>query len=202
MNLTTLQDLFIHELKEVYDAEHQLVEALPGLAKAATDPELKSALESHFAETREQVIRLEDVFANCGEAPEREECHGMKALLKEGAKQHDASDDPTVRDAALIAAARKVEHYEIASYGSLIAWAHFTGFDTAREPLELSIEEERAADRRLADIAETEEYSVVWREDEQVAMATSAKPGRSGSRSSTSERARSGAPARGRRAKK
>lgn len=201
MKLTTLQDLFIHELKEVYDAEHQLVEALPGLARAATDAELRSALENHLAETREQVIRLEEVFANCGEAPEREECQGMKSLLKEGDTIRKACDDPDVRDAALIAGAQKVEHYEIAGYGSLITWAHLAGFDSAREPLELSIEEERAADRRLADLAEGE-HSVVWREDEEVVMAASAKSGRSGSRSSGSEHARSGAPARGRRTKK
>jgi ferritin-like metal-binding protein YciE len=109
MKFPSLDELFLHELKDLYDAEHQLTEALPKMAEAANDPELKEAFESHLQETTAQVARLEEVFAECGETPEREDCAGMKGLIKEGEKLMKAEAEPSVTDAALIASAQRVE---------------------------------------------------------------------------------------------
>lgn len=155
MKLSSLNELFLHELRDLYDAEHQLIEALPKMVKAATDTDLKAAFESHLGETRKQVTRLKEVFAECGETPERETCAGMKGLIKEGEKIMDDADEPTVLDAGLIAAAQKIEHYEIATYGTLISWAEAAGFTSVRLLLEQSLEEEKEADMKLTEIAET-----------------------------------------------
>lgn len=155
MKLNSLDELFLHELKDLYDAEHQLVEALPKMAKAATDPDLKAAFEKHLAETRKHVTRLRGVFEEIGEEAEREQCKGMKGLVEEGSKVMDDAEEPAVRDAALIAAAQKVEHYEIATYGTLITWVRLAGLDSAQQLLEQTLEEEKAADEKLTDIAES-----------------------------------------------
>jgi ferritin-like metal-binding protein YciE len=155
MKVTSMEELFMAELKDLYDAEHQLVEALPKLSEAATDPDLKKAFDSHLVETRGQVARLERVFRECEEPPKREKCDGMKGLIKEGEKAIDDVEDPDLLDAALIAAAQKVEHYEISAYGTLITWARDSGWDTEAGLLEESLEEEKAADQKLSDIAES-----------------------------------------------
>ena len=198
MKLTSLDELFLHELKDLYDAEHQLLEALPKMAKAATEPELTTAFEKHLAETRTQVTRLKEVFAECGEDPEREECDGMKGLIEEGEKMMEEADEPSVRDAALIAAAQKVEHYEIATYGTLITWAQTAGFSSAQELLQTSLEEEKAADEKLTDIAESGVNASAENEDQDEAEEGASRPA---ARSTTASRT-SSAPARSRRAKK
>ena len=201
MTISSLNELFIHQLKDVYDAEHQLVEALPKLAKAATTPELKVAFEQHLAETRKQVIRLKDVFADCGEYPGRETCDGMKGLIEEGEQMIKHADEPRVKDAALIAAAQKFEHYEIATYGSLIAWAETVGFTSARRLLEESLEEEKAADEKLTDIAESTVNATAANELEEEEATGPARTTTRG-RGATVDHSRSSAPARSHRAKK
>ena len=155
MKLSDLNDLFLHELKDLYDAEHQLLKALPKMAKAATSAELSQAFENHLAETESHVARLESVFEACGERPERETCVGMKGLIAEGEKLLRSGAEPEVLDAGLISAAQRVEHYEIAAYGTLIAWAGPAGIEVA-DLLETTLSEEKAADETLSNIAETE----------------------------------------------
>ncbi|HEU5220010.1 MAG TPA: ferritin-like domain-containing protein [Gemmatimonadales bacterium] len=199
MPLSSLNELFLHELKELYDAEHQLVEALPRMVKAASQPELRTALDKHLAETRKQVARLREVFTECGEDPERGECDGLRAVIEEGERFVDEADESPVRDAALISGARRVEHYEMARYDSLIIWAQAAGFSSAQRLLEQTLEEERAADEKLSDIAESGFHAGAGalEEEEDTGNTT-----RTGSRSPTAVRARTGAPARSRRAKK
>jgi ferritin-like metal-binding protein YciE len=197
MKFPSLDELFLHELKDLYDAEHQLTQALPKMAEAANDPELKDAFERHLQETTAQVARLEEVFAECGETPEREDCAGMKGLIKEGEKMMKAEAEPSVMDAALIAAAQRVEHYEIAAYGTLIAWADEAGFSSALELLEQSLEEEKAADRKLSAIATS---GVNAEADEEENGATPAR--KTASRTTSGSRTRKSAPARSRRAKR
>jgi ferritin-like metal-binding protein YciE len=204
MKPTSLDELFIHELKDLYDAEHQLVEALPKLAKAATDPDLKAAFEKHLAETRTHVNRLREVFRECDEPPERETCDGMKGLVKEGQKAIEEIDDAAVLDAGLIAAAQKVEHYEIASYGTLITWARLAGLDSAQQLLEETLEEEKAADEKLTEIAESSVNATAKQEDEEEDTEEEVETSstRASSRGTKATPAQSGAPARSRRATK
>lgn len=206
MKISTLDELFMHELKDLYDAEHQLVEALPKMAKAATDPDLAAAFEKHLAETKKQITRLKEVFAECGESAEREECDGMKGLIKEGEKVMEEAEDDAVLDAALIASAQKIEHYEIATYGTLITWAQLAGWTSAQLLLQQTLEEEKAADEKLTEIAESgvNLAAEAAEEDEEEAAAPKATGGSrsSGSRSSGGGRSKSSAPAQSKRAKK
>lgn len=155
MELDTLKDLYIHELQDLYSAETQLVEALPLIAEAANHPDLKAAFEAHLAETREHVIRLEEVLRLAGADTEGEKCKGMEGLLKEGQSLIDEEADPEVLDAGLIVAAQKVEHYEIAGYGSVRAFAELLGEEEAVEILSLTFDEERGADEKLSHLALT-----------------------------------------------
>ena len=155
MSVTNLNELFLHELKDVYDAEHQLVEALPKLAEAATTPELAEAFQNHLEETRGHLTRLEAVFESCGATPERETCKGMKGLIAEGEKMIKEIDDPVTLDAALISAAQRAEPYEIAAYGTLRVWAMTTGLRDAEDELEAILGEEKAANDKLTEIAES-----------------------------------------------
>jgi len=192
MKPSNLNELFLHELKDVYDAEHQLVEALPKLAEAASNPQLAQAFQKHLEETREHVTRLEAVFQSCGEEPERETCKGMKGLIAEGEKMLKEIEDPETRDAALISAAQRVEHYEIAAYGTLRVWAMTAGFGEAEDELEAILGEEKAANAKLTEIAESRVNT-----DAEDAESAGAKPGRR----SEAERSRA-KPARSRRPSK
>jgi|KBSSwiStaDraftv2_1062776.scaffolds.fasta_scaffold15009_5 ferritin-like metal-binding protein YciE len=153
MKLTTLDKLFHHELKDLYDAEHQIVKALPKLAAAAKDPELAAAFEEHLAQTREHIARLGEVFNEIGETPARETCAGMKGLLEEGNKTIEEDADPVVKDAALISAAQRVEHYEMAAYGTLRTWARILGHTESARLLEVTLDEEEGTDSALTGIA-------------------------------------------------
>lgn len=152
MKISNLNELFLHELKDLYDAEHQLVEALPKMAEAATAPELVEAFQNHLEETRGHVTRLEEVFAALGEEPDRETCKGMKGLISEGERVIKEVEDGEAKDAGLIGAAQRVEHYEIAAYGTLKVWALTAGIEAAE--LEANLAEEKAADEKLTEIAE------------------------------------------------
>lgn len=152
----SLHELLVEQLKDLYDAEKRLTKAIPKLAKASTNEELVEALESHLAETEEQVSRLEQCFEHLGETAKAKPCEGMKGLIKEGdehAKEDYESDD--LRDAIIIGSAQRVEHYEIAGYGTAVAHARLLGLDEVAELLEQTLEEEKAADVKLTEIAES-----------------------------------------------
>ena len=123
MPLKTMEDLFIHELKDIYYAEKKLVQNLPKMAKKAQSVELAQAIEQHFAETQEQVSRLEQVFKLCDLEPKGKRCPGIEGILEEAKEIMSDAKDPNVRDAGMLAGAQAVEHYEISKYGTLIAWA-------------------------------------------------------------------------------
>ena len=153
MKIDNLQKLFVDELKDVYDAEHQILDALPKMTEAASSQELKRAFTQHRAETQGQVRRLEQVFRGFGKEPERKTCEGMKGLLEEGKEFIDADGDKDAIDAALISAAQKVEHYEIATYGTLRTFALTLGRREEAQLLQETLDEEAAADEKLTDIA-------------------------------------------------
>lgn len=150
----SLEELFEHELKDLYDAEIRLTDALPKLAEKANNPALRRAFESHLHETEKQIERLRSIFENLGKEPDREKCDAMTGLIKEGSAVLDAEGDPQVLDAALIAAAQRTEHYEIAAYGTARAFARQLNNEYAAELLEQTLEEEKAADQKLTMIAE------------------------------------------------
>jgi ferritin-like metal-binding protein YciE len=154
MTVSTLQELFAEELKDLYDAEHQIVAALPKLIKAASSPDLKQAFEQHLSLTEGHIERLDEVFAARGCKPQRKACDGMKGLLAEGAKVLEEKMTSEVRDAALVAAAQRVEHYEMAVYGTLRTYAReLADLDSARL-LQATLDEEADADRTLTQLAE------------------------------------------------
>jgi ferritin-like metal-binding protein YciE len=149
--MSTLRDTFLDELADIYDAEHQLIKALPKMAKAAEDDQLRAGFEKHLKETQTHVQRIEKVFRSVGEKAKSKKCKAMKGLIEEG--EELISDE--AGDAALIAAAQKVEHYEIAGYGSLKCWAQLLGEDEAAGLLEQTLEEEKITDEKLTEIAES-----------------------------------------------
>jgi ferritin-like metal-binding protein YciE len=150
-----LEKLFTDSLKDIYWAEKHLTKALPKMKKAATTDELKSAIEEHLAQTEEQVTRLEQVFELCGKKAQAKKCDAMEGLIKEGESViEETEDDSMTRDAGIIMAAQKVEHYEIATYGSLVQFARTLGMDEAAGLLEQTLEEEKETDQKLSQIAE------------------------------------------------
>lgn len=150
----SLNDLFIEQLEDLYDAEKRLTDALPKMAEAASADELKQAFQDHEAETRQHVQRLEQIFHRLGKSPSRETCEAMKGLIKEGEEMINAKGDDAVRDAALIAAAQRVEHYEMAGYGTLRHFAQRLGLSDVAQTLQQTLDEEGDADKRLTAIAE------------------------------------------------
>lgn len=155
MALNTLDALFEDTLRDMYYAEKKLVKTLPKMAKKATSEELADAFTAHKAETEGQVERIEKVFEILGKTPRAKKCEAMEGLTKEGAHVMDEVDEDGVLDAGLIATAQAVEHYEIARYGTLIAWANQLDLADAAALLEENLSEERAADEKLSSIAET-----------------------------------------------
>jgi ferritin-like metal-binding protein YciE len=149
-----LFDAYLAQLEDVYDAEKRLTSALPLMAEAATHPELKAAFQTHLRETEEHIRRLERVFEMLDKTPKRETCPAMKGLIAEGNEMIKAKGDDASRDAALIGAAQKVEHYEIATYGTLRTWARQMGFEDQAQILQSTLDEEGNADQLLTDIAE------------------------------------------------
>ncbi len=156
MALATMHDLMIAELKDLYSAETQLVKALPKMAKGVSAPSLRKAFEDHLAQTQEQVSRLEQICEMLGVSPRGKKCKGMEGLLEEGTEMLEEEGDDAVKDAGIIAAAQRVEHYEIAAYGSTLAFATLMGHSEIAELLETSLNEEKAADELLSTIAEEE----------------------------------------------
>jgi len=153
MTLKTLQDLLVHGVQDLYSAEQQLVEALPQMISAAASDELRTALQEHLEQTRGHVSRLEDLLPMIGADGAAEKCEGMEGLLREGQKVIKEQGDPMVKDAALIAAAQKVEHYEIAGYGTVAALADILDLDDAKDTFGQILDEEETADKLLTKIA-------------------------------------------------
>jgi len=153
MELSSLQDLLVEELKDLYSAEKQLTKALPKMAKAASNEELRQGFEEHLTQTEEHVRRLEQCFEHLGEPAKAKKCKAMEGLIEEGSEmiKQDAEDD--VKDAGLIAAAQKVEHYEIASYGTVRAYAEILGHDECVQLLQQTLDEEKETDQKLTDLA-------------------------------------------------
>ena len=153
--LSSLDDLLVHELQDIYNAEGQILKALPKMAKAATNPDLRAAFEEHRVQTEGQVKRLEQVFKLLGHPVKGKKCEGMAGLIEEGKKVMEQDADPAVLDAALIAAAQKVEHYEIAAYGCVCTYAEMLGHDEAHDLLGQNLDEEETTDERLTALAES-----------------------------------------------
>ena len=153
MQLQTINDVLMHELKDLHSAETQLVAALPKMAQAATNDELRQAFEHHLDETRDHVRRLDEVLGQLGAPAGGENCKGMEGLIAEGQEIVAAQGDPTVKDAALISAAQRVEHYEIAAYGTARTLADELGLNDAKDLLDQTLDEESQADKLLTKIA-------------------------------------------------
>ena len=151
----TLHEAFVDELRDIYDGEQQITKALPRMIEAASDDSLRNAFEAHLTQTEEQIRRLERVFESLDEAVRGKRCDGMKGILEEGeAVLEESGYDETTRDACLVAAAQRVEHYEMAVYGTLVSWARAMGHDEAAYLLQTTLEEEKTTDAQLSAIAE------------------------------------------------
>ena len=150
----TLHMAFLDVLRDSYDAERQLTKALPKLAEAASMPELRDAFETHLGETEGQIARLEQVFESLGETPRGEHCDGIAGIIEEGESVMAEEFDDATMDACLIAAGQRAEHYEMAAYGTLVAWARTMGHDDVVALLQQNLDEERAADIMLSSLAE------------------------------------------------
>ena len=155
MSATSLQELFVEELRDMYDAEKRLLKALPKMAKAAESPQLQTAFTTHARETERQVARLEQVFRSIGEPVRGKKCDGIMGIIEEGNHVMEELDGPLL-DAGLIAGAQKAEHYEIASYGTLAYFAELLGHERAKDLLGETLDEEKAADEKLTQLAKSD----------------------------------------------
>ncbi len=155
MSMKTLADAFYDELRDALSAERQLVKALPKMVKKASCEKLTTALQDHLAETEKQVERVEKAFEETGKAAKAKTCEAMKGLITEAEEMLKEDADPAVKDAVIIACAQKVEHYEIATYGTLCTWAEALGYDNALKLLKQNIDEEESADKKLSQIAKS-----------------------------------------------
>jgi len=153
-NAGTLHDAFIDELRDAYDAEKQLTKALPKMAKAARSPQLRAAFQAHLEETRGQVERLEEVFESLDEKVSGKHCDGIAGIIEEGKSVMEEDFDDATMDACLIAGGQRAEHYEMAAYGTLVAWARAMGHEEAAVLLQETLDQEKAADEKLSSLAE------------------------------------------------
>jgi ferritin-like metal-binding protein YciE len=154
MEQNQLKELYIEELKDIYSAESQLVKALPKMAKASNSDELRAGFEEHLEQTKGHVKRLEQIFSALGEKPTGKKCKGMEGLIEEGSEMMDEDLEDEALDAGLISAAQRVEHYEIAAYGTVRTYANILGEDEAASLLEETLEEEKETDQKLTQLAE------------------------------------------------
>jgi ferritin-like metal-binding protein YciE len=155
MKLDSLKKLYIQELQDLYSAENQILKALPKMAKAATSPELKAGFNQHLEETKGQVTRLETIFEQLGESPKGKTCKAMEGLVKEGEELMHEKAEPEILDAGLIAAAQRVEHYEMAGYGTVRNYAKMLKMNEAAKLLQQTLDEEGATDKKLTMLAES-----------------------------------------------
>jgi len=189
MQENSLRELYIDELKDLYSAETQLVKALPKLAKASSNPQLRQAFEEHLRQTSDQVTRLEQIFESLDEKPTGKKCLGMEGLVKEGSEAIGEDYEDAVKDAALIGAAQRVEHYEIAGYGTVRAFAELLGESEHVSLIEETLSEEKAADVKLSELADEVNSQAVQSdsteaagEDDEEAVASKRKTGKGTSR--------------------
>lgn len=168
-----LRDLLIHELQDLYDAEHRITKALPKMRKAAGSPDLREAFDLHLQETEGQIQRLEECFDLLGEPAKRKKCHGIMGLIDEGQEEMEEDASQAVLDAALVGAAQKVEHYEMAAYGTARTHAELLGNDSVAALLEETLEQEKAADEKLTALAETGINEAAAEADEDASPSTS-----------------------------
>jgi len=155
VELDTLQELYVDELKDLYSAENQILKALPRMIKAASNRQLKQGFTKHERQTRQHVKRLERIFRSLGEKPTGKKCVGMEGVLKEGSELIKEKPEPDVLDAGLISAAQHVEHYEMAGYGTVRTWARLLGYEDQASVLQQTLDEERETDESLTAIAES-----------------------------------------------
>ena len=155
MKMDNLEKLWMEELKDLYDAEKQITEALPKMASKTETPELRQAFENHLRQTEQHIQRLEEVFDELDMGSPRRKCKGMQGLISEGEEMMKEASDPMTRDAALIAAAQKVEHYEMAGYGAVVSYAKQLDYNDIAEKLHQTLEEEKEADEKLSQIAKS-----------------------------------------------
>lgn len=186
MELNTLQDLYVHQLKDMYSAEKQITKALPKMIRAASSTELVSGLEEHLAVTERHITRLEEILTGLGESTRGPKCKGMEGLLEEGAETLKAEADADVLDAAIIAAAQRVEHYEIAGYGTLRTYAETLGYADAARLLDTTAGEEGEADKLLTEIAQGRVNLLAASGNGSQAAGKEAGPSKRGSKSSSS----------------
>jgi ferritin-like metal-binding protein YciE len=189
----TLHDAFVDELRDAYDAEKQLTKALPKLAKAARSPDLRAAFEAHLDETRGQIVRLEQIFANLGEKVRGKHCDGIAGIIEEGKAVMEEDFDEATMDACLIAAGQRAEHYEMAAYGTMVAWARAMGHAEAADLLQETLDEEKAADETLSSLAEdgiNDEAASAAHRDEDEDDAEVAAPARTSSQSTSAKSSR------------
>jgi ferritin-like metal-binding protein YciE len=154
-DIKTMDDLFVHALQDVFHTENKIVKSMPKMIEKATNPQLKQAFQSHLGETREHLTRLEEVFRMSGVRPQVLDCPAIESIVEEAEDVVGEAENQEVLDAALLAAAQAVEHYEMTRYGTLIAWARQLGRNDCAQLLQRTLEEEKAADRKLTSIAET-----------------------------------------------
>ena len=154
MQLNTMKDLFVDQLRDLYSAEDQLTKALPKMAQAANSSDLQKAFRDHLNQTQQQKQRLEQIFSTMGLSPQGETCQAMQGLIKEGEQIINASADAQVKDAALIAAAQRVEHYEMAGYGTVRTFANELGYNDAKDLLQTTLDEEGDTNKKLTSLAE------------------------------------------------
>jgi ferritin-like metal-binding protein YciE len=187
MAMKSLEDLFLDKLKDIHDAERRITRALPRMIRAATSPELSEAFEEHLQVTEQQIERLDQIFERLGKSPGRKPCHGMMGILEEGSETLEEKDAPeSVMDAALIAGAQEVEHYEIAAYGCLETWAKVLGRNEEARLLKESLKEEEETDQKLTRLASTINSQAMSEGDESEEEQEMASVGRRGGNGSTS----------------
>src|SRR4029434_7309054 len=189
MAAKNLEELLVDGLKDIYDAEKRITKALPKMMKQASSEELASAFEEHLEQTEEQIARLDQVFEELGKAPGRKVCDAMVGLTREAEKHIEESEEGPVRDAAMIGSAQKVEHYEMATYGTLRDWAQKLGQDSAAKLLQQTLEEEEETDKRLTQIAQALNLEAAEEDEDEGRMAVASK--RPASRGSSAPRGRS-----------
>jgi ferritin-like metal-binding protein YciE len=178
MEHNELKELYIDELRDLFDAENKLIRALPKLAKAASSEKLRAGFEEHLEQTRGHVERLEEIFEGLDEKPTGKKCAGMAGLVKEGEEIMDEDFSAEVMDAALISAAQRVEHYEIAAYGCVSAWAQLLGESEANALLEKTLEEEKETDQKLTQLAEEINVEAKGSGEEEQEESDETNPGR------------------------
>jgi ferritin-like metal-binding protein YciE len=155
VEIDSLEELYVDELKDLYNAENQILKALPKMAKAASDPQLKRAFQEHEQQSRGHVERLEQIFEDLGQSPKGKKCVGMEGIIEEGDELIKEKPDPDILDAGLISKAQHVEHYEIAGYGTVRTWAEKLGHDRHVDLLQETLDEEAETDRKLTELAES-----------------------------------------------